>query len=77
MAKVWFATLGFAAAGAATVFLLSEVPMQKYTDDAYALEEKPGRGPGRGEVEMGLGMERDSEERVAMKSADSAVTENI
>ncbi|EIW57867.1 Mfs1.1 [Trametes versicolor FP-101664 SS1] len=77
MSKVWFATLGFAAAGAATVFLLSEVPMQKYTDDAYALEEKPGR---RGEVEMGLGkgVDRDSEERVAMKGVDSVgPTEDI
>lgn len=51
MSKVWFVpTLGLAAAGATTVLLLSEVPMQKYTDDAYALEPKPGR---RGEVKMG------------------------
>ncbi|KAI0636102.1 Mfs1.1 [Trametes polyzona] len=72
MSKVWFAVLGFTAAGAATTLFLSEVPMQKYTDDAYALEDKRRRGQGAaGEAEAGgrVRGDSDSEERIAMKGA--------
>lgn len=71
MSKVWFAVLGFAAAGTVTTLLMSEVPMQKHTDDAYALEDKAGRGIGVAEAAIRIDgtTDRDSEEHIAMKSA--------
>ncbi|KAI9063905.1 iron permease [Trametes sanguinea] len=37
MSVVWKAMIGFSGAGFLTLFLLREVPMQKYTDDTYGL----------------------------------------
>ncbi|KAH9933591.1 iron permease [Epithele typhae] len=60
MASVWKAMLGFCAAGALSVALMREVPMQSHTDDAYGLDEGGKAGEGA----------RDSEEPDEKRAAE-------
>ena len=50
LSVVWKVMIGFSAAGFLTLFLLKEVPMQKYTDETYGLRDDGASKQGDSEV---------------------------